>query len=84
MMRTEPVNAIAIDVEKGSILDELTSAFDCYTRSDTSDEIILDVTFLENAEDDDVAKMLFDTLGISPDSDLADEIRGNGYIIFYA
>ena len=82
-MKTQPVNAITVKLPSEAMLNDLTAVFDCFTRCDTLDEIILDTAFFGCDEDNDVSQLLWDALGITSDSKLAQEIAKNNYVIFY-
>ena len=76
------MDALSIKVELKSKLDELNSRFDCFTRPDLSDEIIIDLSGI--VEDDELFNALLNVLDLDKNSEFAEQLRFGGYTIFHA
>lgn len=71
-----------IGVGSSSILDKIEAQFDVYTRADTSGEVILDATCIE--DDDERIATLCQILGESTGGEISSLISSGGFIVFYA
>jgi hypothetical protein len=70
-----------VEVKSRFVLDEISNLFDVFTRSEVSDEIILDCTILDgNAE---LASKLFDILCIKSEHELAQDLPSEGFVVFH-
>lgn len=80
--KVKALNSVLVEVRGKSILDDIQSHFDVFSRPDLSDEIIMDMTGIEDCSER--TNRLCDLLGIESDSDQASEIVSGGYVVFYA
>jgi hypothetical protein len=70
-----------VEVKSSFVLDEISILLDVFTRSEASDEIILDCTILNgNAE---LASKLFDILCIKSEHELAQDLPSEGFVVFH-
>lgn len=82
VINTKSLNSVLVEVRGRSILDDIQSNFDVFSRPDLADEVIMDMTGIE--DNGEQTSQLCDILGIDPESDQASEIVNGGYVVFYA
>jgi hypothetical protein len=63
-----------------SVIEDIQSRFECFTRSDNQMECVIDSSVID---EEDSRKLLFEALDIKPDSLQAAELMGCGYVLFH-
>lgn len=70
-----------IEIGDIEVIKNIRARFDCHTREDAVDEVVLDTIMIHEDKD---SNDLFQLLGISGDSCEAEKIVGSHSVVFYA